>query len=208
MSTARFPIQIKASVFLILALGLVGCRDGGGLNPIVPTGSNSSEAGAQQDDGQPFSLRTRLLIAVIDRDIETVQQLLDQGAKPDDALGLAVDRLDFAMVELLLNEGAIPNQSTMMRGVVAVINLIQGHDVLELLLSRGAKPDWRALFAAVRHDEARLILILLREMDVNATDEAGNTALDQALIKQLPEIADLLRSLGGEEGNGDRSRLN
>ena len=46
------------------------------------------------------------------------------------------------------------------------------------------------------------------ELLARASDEAGNTALDQALVKQLPEIAELLRSLGGEEGQGDKSRLN
>ena len=50
-------------------------------------------------------------------DIETVQQLLDQGAKADDGLELAVDAGDLERVDLLLDEGARPDASSVMRGV-------------------------------------------------------------------------------------------
>ena len=88
MDMARLPVLIKGSLFLILALGLVGCGDGGELIAGSTIGSNTSEANSPSESGEPFSLGTRLILAVMKQDISAVQQLLDQGAKPDNTLGL------------------------------------------------------------------------------------------------------------------------
>ncbi len=204
MRAARF----NAILFGILILELAGCGDGAGGPAVAPTRSNSGDAPSISNSGERFSRRTRLVRAVMNGDIETVQQLLDQGAKADDGLELAVDAGDLERVDLLLDEGARPDASSVMRGVVAIVLNGRGYEVVELLLARGAKPDWRALFAAVRHNDGLLVQILLEGVNVNATDHFGNTALDLAVKEGLPEIAALLRSLGGARGQGDLSRLN
>lgn len=68
MDMAHLPAPIKASLFLILALGLVGCRDSG--EPIAGSaiGSNTSEANFPSESGKPFSLQTCLILAVMKQD--------------------------------------------------------------------------------------------------------------------------------------------
>ena len=87
----------------------------------------------------------------------------------------AVERGDTVMVELLLSRGADPDVGCSCTG--------------------GENPVW---VAAAQHDANVLALLLSRGADPNRPAFAGLTPLDVATVRGYDDIAEMLRSAGGQ----------
>ena len=145
---------------------------------------------------------------------KTAEHLARAGAhvRETDAAGrtplwLVIARHHPELVEPLLAVGAKvsdpgPHQAT-------VLHLAALHDearIMETLLRLGAAPDARddrgmtpLHWAAVEGSKAAAVL-LKRVIDSNATDAAGRTPLDLAMLACQSEMAELLRQAGAQQG--------
>ncbi len=189
-------VSMKAAFWILPLCGLA-CGNSG---RIITTDTNESISVSE------MSLSSQLLIAVINSDLEQMTQLLDQGAVANNALQVAVAGGNPEVVRLLLDRGAVPDELTVLRAVSAVPRYgDKGREVVQFLLQRGAKGDWRSLFGAIHLDDIDLVRILLNPdyaaLDINQKSSEGFTALDEALKWNRYEIAGLLREAGGEHAN-------
>ena len=138
-------VSMKAAFWILPLCGLA-C---GNSDRIITTDTSESISVSE------MSLSTQLLIAVINSDLEQMTQVLDQGAKANDAIQVAVAGANPDVVELLLDRGAVPDEDTVLRAVAASTQFPEtGPEVVRMLLQHGAKADWRSLFGAIllRHD--------------------------------------------------------
>ena len=166
---------------------------------------------------------TSLMWAAAAGRIEVARALLDNQAlmnvqhhKPEyDALHLAAQNQQTAMIDFLLSRGAIPalfewdygqyreKLIRIAKFVSDVENAVRNGNTsrLEALLAE-SPPDWRqsslngALLAAARRGDARLVQKLLDRKANPVSDRAGITALELAAESGHAEVVKLLISAG------------
>ncbi|HUP90270.1 MAG TPA: ankyrin repeat domain-containing protein [Longimicrobiales bacterium] len=138
--------------------------------------------------------------------LDVMKVLLDKGAavnvknrRASTPLHWAIH--DAAKVALLVSRGAAVNAKTI-EGRTPVYQasvLANGHDVLRLLLDKGADPKLTTLVgqsplmvASVRGDTEAMRLLIEKGADVNAKNSAGETALMFAATNGSPDAVRLL----------------
>ena len=156
-----------------------------------------------------MSKNDQLLSKVLERDVNTVRQLLSEGAdvnyindQGEFALRLASKNGDIAMVEVLLKNGAqIDLQDSNHFGSSALYEASSnGHiDVVELLLKHGANIDIQRkggatpLFIACEEGHFKVTELLIEKgANVNLQMDDGQTTLLIALDRGHEEVAKLL----------------
>lgn len=150
--------------------------------------------------------------AAADDDIETVRQLIYQGADVNakesnasgsTALHFAVENGNYELVELLLNSGAKVNiRNEEKRTPLLMLEFDTSADLIRLLLNHGAKISAtdeegnNALHRAAENDDPQVIELLLREgIKINSRNKEGETPLMIAAYYEVPEtVAALLRA--------------
>jgi ankyrin repeat protein len=139
-----------------------------------------AESGVQMKD--PGTIGTPLLVQNL-HDLATFRELLDAGADP---------KQDVQIVTLKLPTLGLASSSGQLEPV-------------RLLIAHGANPrasgshGWTPLMmaaAASRPNPAVVGLLLEQGVDVNATDDAGRTALDWALTQGETRVVQQLRTAG------------
>jgi ankyrin repeat protein len=147
-----------------------------------------------------------LLAAIRNGDAAAVKGLLDKGVSAKakyrydrTALAFAADRGQVEIVQLLLDRGADPNakdtfyQSTAMGDAAR-----HGHiPVVRLLLARGATDVGGVVFSAAADKNVALMEAVLASGRLTPTDLS--LALDQAVRREAPAVAEALRKAGAVE---------
>lgn len=174
------------------------------------------DAGAAVDPTW-FDGSTPLHMAVAYGDIATVRQLIQAGADvnhvSDDgrtAVLHAVLRQDATKLRALLDAGADPDGSAAAEHTPLMLatSYVRAHDVVALLLDRGASIEVRDAYgapalhwAAMYGDERMLRLVINAGADVDAQTPEGVTALMHAAIRPGGEVlVQMLLDAGADPG--------
>ena len=160
----------------------------------TPPGTMESE-GATQD-------RDLLLGAVINGDVEAVQNLIESGADANSAIVQAVYEGDTEIIEALIDAGADVNAE---RGEGSLLyyllhtgskNEAGRAEILDLLLRAGADPNWGmnsaqwVIDVAVMTDDPKLVRILL-DYGAEPYDESGRAPFPRGNTENV----DIIRML-------------
>jgi ankyrin repeat protein len=147
---------------------------------------------------------------------EVRRVLSDNGIslKDSDARGaslLAQNFYDTATFRQLLDAGADPNQTvqivTLTLPTLGLASSSGQTEAVRLLLARGANPrangthGWTPLMmaaAASRPNPAVVDLLIEKGVDINASDDAGRTALDWALMQGETPVSERLLKAGAK----------
>ena len=149
-------------------------------------------------------------------DMQRVEKLLAMGVSIEGAdpegTGLmhAAEMGRLEMVNLLLSRGANVNAGSEGIGIdgkrTVLMAALQYPEIVRVLIDRGAEVNiigGRAAtsivgMAAAKSPLACVQMLVEAGADVNIPDKRGNTPLRQALNAGRPEVADYLRSVGGQ----------
>jgi cytochrome c len=141
-------------------------------------------------------------------DLETIEQLLAQGADINESSALAtplhyaIQRGHAKAAELLIRRGANVNATSTWGTPLHSAAAAGLTDIARLLLERGADPNanWKTtvpLHVAARVGATEVVRLLLDHgADINALTSLDEPALHLALIQGHKETADLLRERG------------
>ena len=167
--------------------------------------------------------RTALMLAAKLSSREVVKKLLSAGAEINDrnlnggtALMYSAIRGDSATLMLLLNHGAEVNATAKFGWTALMVAAAKGHaETTSILLSHGAKvntrdvyrwtPLMRASFSG--HEQAVAALLSDANIDVNAQDDNGATAMHHAATNGYAGIVELLLKHNASSSIRDRFEL-
>ncbi|TDA41701.1 MAG: hypothetical protein DSO07_03190 [Thermoproteota archaeon] len=153
---------------------------------------------------------TGLIIAVYQRDLEKVKELLDRGADVnakdifgDTPLHIAARNGHLDIVKLLLERGADVNARNESGDTPLTAAAANGHlDVVRFLVNRGADIDARndsdctpLHIAAIRGHLNVVKFLVEKGADVNARDEKGETPLDLAKDERQWDVVYFLEKI-------------
>jgi FOG: Ankyrin repeat len=145
-----------------------------------------------------------LAYAAENNNADMAKLLINSGANPDRALGVATVDGSLEMVKLLLNAGANPNNNAVDRHLAAPLHLAasltDGSDIILTLIQSGGNVNQTdmygetPLFIAVEESSAANARLLLENgANPNLKNTNGETTLKKALTA---EIKNLLQSYG------------
>ena len=177
------------------------------------------EQGVDLDYISPGFHRPMLTMAATTGDAHLVELMLKQGAQPDGLptqshtpLTAAINFDQPAVVKVLLDNGADPNDPRYAYPPVVVTSRDDKTEILKLLLEAGADPDQKTsstspalIMAAIKGNSEAIRLLLEHGADPNITGYGGNTALVRAVDSDCVECVRLLLE-GGSDGSGEGSR--
>jgi ankyrin repeat protein len=158
--------------------------------------------------------KTPLMVAAKIADPALVGLLLERGAEVNATtqnggtpLMFSAIRGSLETVEMLIEHGADVNAVAHFNWTAMMVAAAKGHDeVIGLLLEHGANADvadiygWTPLMRAVHENRFAAVSLFLRsrEVDLEAADDSGATALHHAARQGHVEIAQLLVDNGAE----------
>jgi serine/threonine-protein phosphatase 6 regulatory ankyrin repeat subunit B len=151
---------------------------------------------------------------------DTVSELIEKGASPDLKNNDGQTPLDLAQFqrtrEELLNVSAYPPQSAAasldekLYDAVSNIDPIQAEQLLKIganANTRGRMETDTALIAAIKNSDTEMVELLLDYgADVSQTDNAGNTALDEAAMNDVVNIIGILLQQGADPNRRNNQR--
>lgn len=174
-------------------------------------------------NGKDAAGNPALMLATMFGDAAAMRVLLDAGANPNQPNAAGATALMWAIpdrdkVRMLINKGADVNaRSGPGRAPLLIASAVDGGvDIVRMLLDKGANPNVKdnlkgipVLFtgggmatalieAAKTKDTAALRLFLEMGLDVNATDNNGNSALTEAALRGNLEAVKLLLAAGAD----------
>lgn len=155
-----------------------------------------------------MSLNDKLILAVKNDDIELAKKLLADGAKAssfhDQAIGLAVNNRNLAMVRILVEHGGNVNKTLMPNSDTSLLLFHAKNKnawAVELLLEAGADVDilnkeaeTPLIWAALNGDVETIAVLLRYGADMNRVDKSGQSALDWVQGRDDIAAADLFHS--------------
>lgn len=162
-------------------------------------------------NGANFAIKNKDGLAVFEfilqtRYLEDAEFMLDQGASVDTNFGtttpliIAAAKRNYALVELLLRNGADPNfrpancKSSLYRSIIN-----RDLQIAAFLLEHGASLDWcdgddeSPLMTAVRTGNFAMVRLLLR-FGRGVPDRMLHILVDESLLQYHPQIAEALRA--------------
>jgi len=164
--------------------------------------------------------RTALMIAAGEGDLGLVERLIQAGANVNARNDRGGTALMYAaledspkVLELLLARGAKPDLQAKNGWTALMLAAARGHtECATRLLAHRANPNladvygWTPLMRAVHEQRAGVADALLanRAIDLNAVDEAGNTALHHAAVEGALDLAQKLLAAGADPKRKDR----
>jgi len=160
--------------------------------------------------------KTPLMVAAKIADPALVGLLLSRGAEINATtqnggtpLMFSAIRGNLEIVEMLIEHGADVNAVAHFNWTAMMVAAAKGHDeVIGLLLEHGANANvadiygWTPLMRAVYENRFAAVSLFLQngEVDLEAADDSGATALHHAAARGHTEIAQLLVDKGAELG--------
>jgi ankyrin repeat protein len=158
--------------------------------------------------------KTPLMVAAKIADPALVGLLLERGAEVNATtqnggtpLMFSAIRGNLEIVETLIKHGADVNAIAHFNWTAMMVAAAKGHDeVIGLLLEHGANADvadiygWTPLMRAVYENRFAAVSLFLQsgEVDLEAADDSGATALHHAAARGYVEVAQLLVTNGAE----------
>lgn len=140
-------------------------------------------------EASPFDLQPALAAAALNGNLDFIQLLIENGAKPTtNVLNESAKSGCISCVKYFIKAGAKPEGSTLMASIIA-----DSIEITKLLLDSGASPNTQ---------ESGTYLVLTEYSNGYKMEEKfdprGKTALCIAIAKNLPEMVDLLLEHGAD----------
>ena len=136
--------------------------------------------------------KPELVKMVLDKGVDVNAKLTKNG--DSNALFFFIHSNNTEIVKLLLSAGAIVKNDS---GLLLTAVVRRNPDIVKMLLDEGVNPKWDSLSHSVTNGDKKIVeLLLIKKVDIHAKSKSGCTILDNALVFDHKEIAELLRKAG------------